>query len=137
MLIAAIICNCLAAVLFFLAAMTYGRGPVPLTYHRLILEKEAVTLSPHTSLIVMALYRALAGAFMAIGLFIVALTLGPIRNGELWAEIAVLLAGVSFVAGSGVTPYRVEQSTGVQTPWRLSLLMGALLLAGFTLSQLH
>ena len=136
MTIAAIICNCLSAVLFFLAAMKYGRGPVPLTFHKLMLEKEGTVPSPFVKLILTALYRAFAGAMLAIGLLIVALSLGPIRAGELWAEVAVLLAGLSFVSGSSLTPHRVEQATGVQTPWRLALLMGGLLVMGFVLAQL-
>jgi hypothetical protein len=136
MIIAALVCNCLAAVLFFLAAMKYGRGPVPLTYHKLILEKEGTVLSPYLTMILTGLYRAFAGAMLAIGLLIVALSLGPIRSGELWAQVAALLAGLSFVAGSSLTPHRVEQATGVQTPWRLALLMGGLLALGFILAQL-
>ena len=136
MLIAAIACNCLAAVLFFLGAMKYGRGPVPVTYHRLILEKEGTTLSPHLALIVTALYRAFAAALLAVGLLIVALSLGPVRAGELWAEVALLLAGLGFAAGGTLTPYRIEQATGVQAPWRLTLLMAGLLVCGFVLAQL-
>lgn len=136
MIFAAIACNCCAAILFFLGAVKYGRGPVPVTYHRLILEQEGKPLSPHQTLILTALYRALAGAMLAIGLLIVALSLGPIRAGALWAESALLLAGAAFVSGSAVTPYRVEQITGVQTPWRLSLVIGGLLVAGFVLAQL-
>jgi hypothetical protein len=133
---AAVACNCLAAVLFFLGAMKYGRGPVPVTYHRLILEKEGSNLSPHQLLILTAQYRAFAGALLAIGLMIVALSLGPVRSGALWAEVALLLAGGAFVAGTYRTPRHVEDVTGIQTPWRLSLLMGGLLVAGFVLSQL-
>ncbi len=136
MLIAAIICNCLAAVLFFLGAMKYGRGTVPVTYHKLILEKEGTTLSPYLTLILTALYRAFAGALLALGLLVVSLSLGPIRSGEIWAEVALLLAGLGFAAGGALTPHRVEQITGVQTPWRLSLLMGGLLVCGFLLAQL-
>ncbi len=136
MLNAAIACNCLAAILFFLAAMKYGRGPVPVTYHRLILDKEGEDLSPHMTLILKAMYRAFSGAALAIGLLIVALSLGPVRAGEFWAEVALLLAGAAFVSGSSFTPYNIEQATEVQTPWRLSLLMGGLLGAGFLLAQL-
>ncbi|MEM1073547.1 MAG: hypothetical protein AAF665_11210 [Pseudomonadota bacterium] len=136
MLMAAMVLNCFAAVLFMLAAMKYGRGPVPLTYHREMLEKEGTHLTPFLEHMLTALYRAFGGAMLAIGLLIVALTLGPVRQGALWAEIALLLAGAAFVAGSSVVPRRVEQATGVQTPWRLALVMGGLLLAGFILSQL-
>lgn len=136
MIFVAIACNCLAAILFFLAAVKYGRGPVPVTYHRLMLEKEGTELSPHTMLILTAQYRAFSGAALAIGLMIVALSLGPVRSGALWAEIALLLAGAAFVSGAFPTPYRVEQVTEIQTPWRVSLVMGGLLCAGFALAQL-
>ncbi|MFK7745788.1 MAG: hypothetical protein AB8B47_12085 [Roseobacter sp.] len=136
MLIAALILNCLVAALFIIAAVKYGRGPVPLTYHKLMLEKEATTLSPYLKLVLTAQYRAFGGAMLAIGVMIVALTLGPIRAGEFWAEVAVLLAGAAFVSGSSLTPHRVEQITGIQTPWRLALLMGGMLLAAFILAQL-
>ena len=129
-------CNCLAAVLLFLGAAKYGRGPVPVTYHRLILEKEGSSLTPHMTLILTGVYRAFAGTMLALGLMIVALSLGPARTGELWAEAALLLAGFAFVAGSSLTPYRVERITGVQTPWRLSLVIGGLLCLGFILSRL-
>lgn len=136
MTLAAIACNCCAAILFFLGAMKYGQGPVPVTYHRLILEKEGTALSPSQTLILTGLYRAFAGCMLGFGLLVVALSLGPILQGELWAEVALLLAGAAFVAGSTVTPRRIEEATGVQTPWRLSLVIGGLLLAGFVLSQL-
>lgn len=136
MLFAAIALNCIAAALFIIAALKYGRGPVPLAYHRDILDKEGTELTPHMTMVLTALYRALAGAMLAMGVMIVALSLGPVRAGAFWAEVAVLLAGAAFVAGSSVTPYRVELASGVQTPWRLSLLIGAVLLAGFVLAQL-
>ncbi len=136
MLVAAIVCNCLAAVLFLIGAAKYGRGPVPLTYHKLILETEGSDLSAGQKLILRAIYRALGGAMLAIGLLIVAISLGPVRSGELWAEVALLLAGAGFVSGSYFTPRGIEEATGVQTPWRLALLMGGLLLCGFVFSQL-
>lgn len=136
MLYAAILCNCLAAVLFILAAVKYGSGPVPLTYHRLILEAEGTALSPHTALILKALYRGLAGALLAIAVAIITLSMGPIRAGAFWAEILLLVMGCVFVASSTLTPHNVENQTGVQTPWRLSLLMGGLLAAGFVFAQL-
>ncbi len=136
MLIFALICNSLAAVLFILAAVKYGTGPVPVTYHGLILEREGTELTPSLTLILTGLYRAFAGAMLAIGLLIVALSLGPIRAGALWAEVAVLMAGLAFAAGATLTPHRVEQVTGVQTPWRLSLLMGGLVCVGFIAAQL-
>lgn len=83
MLIFALICNSLAVVLFILAAVKYGTGPVPVTYHRLILEREGTELTPSLTLILTGLYRAFAGAMLAIGLLIVALSLGPIRAGAL------------------------------------------------------
>ena len=136
MILAAVACNCCAAILFFLGAMKYGRGPVPVTYHRLMLEKEGTQLSPYQVLVLTSQYRALAGALLGLGLVTVALSLGPIRSGALWAEVALLLLGASFAAGATFTPYRIEQATGVQTPWRLSLVIGGLLLAGFVLAQL-
>ncbi len=136
MILAAITCNCCAAVLFILGAVKYGRGPVPVTYHRLILEKEGMQLSPYQELILTAQYRAFAGALLGLGLVTVALSLGPIRTGAVWAEVALLLLGGAFAAGSTLAPYRVEQTTGVQTPWRLSLVIGGLLGAGFVLAQL-
>ena len=51
MLIFALICNSLAAVLFILAAVKYGTEPVPVTYHRLILEREGTELTPSLTLI--------------------------------------------------------------------------------------
>lgn len=136
MLIATVVCNCLAALLFMLGAAKYGRGQVPLTYHKLILEKEGSELSVGQKLILRAVCRALGGAMLAIGLLIIALTLGPVLSGELWAEVALLLAGAAFVSGSYFTPRGIEEATGVQTPWRLSLLIGGLLVGGFLFAQL-
>lgn len=136
MIYVAILCNCLAGVLFLLAAVKYGRGPVPVTYHKLILESEGTELSPYLTLILTGLYRAFAGACLGLGLMVISLTLGPVRTGAFWAEIAILLVGAAFVSGSVQTPYRVEQQTGVQTPWRLSLVIGGLIVVGFVASQL-
>lgn len=136
MILAALACNLCAAILFFLGAAKYGRGPVPVTYHRLILEREDTVLSPFATLILTGLYRAFAGAMAALGLLVVALSLGPVRSGALWAEVVLLLSGAVFVAGSVATPRRIEAATGVQTPWRLALVIGGLLLAGFVLAQL-
>ena len=134
MLIAALVCNCLAAVLLFLGAMKYGQGPVPVTYHKLILEKEGTALTPYQTLILTAVYRAFAGAMLSLGLLIVALSLGPVLQDALWAQVALLLAGTAFTAGGYFIPRNVEEITGVQTPWRLSLLIGGLLGAGCVLS---
>ena len=134
MLHAAIACNCLAAVLLFLGAVKFGQGPVPVTYHKLILDEEGSELSPYQTLILTGLYRAFAGTMLALDLLIVALSLGPILQDELWAKVALLLASVAFTAGSYFVPRSIEEITGVQTPWRLSLLIGGLLGVGFVLA---
>ncbi len=136
MLIAAVILNCLAAVLLIVSAMKYGRGPVPLTYHAEMLEKEGTTLTPYQTLILRALYRALAGGMLAVAILIIALALGPVMADELWAQVALALAGGAFAASGIITPRAVEEATGVQTPWRLSSLLGAAMGVAFVLALL-
>lgn len=136
MLTLAILLNCSAAVLLVLSALKYGRGPVPLTYHAEMLAKEGTTLSPYMVLILRGLYRALAGGMLSCAILIVALSLGPIAQDILSAQLAVALAGVAFAAAGYVVPRQVEEQSGVQTPWRLSLLLGGMLIAGFVLGVL-
>ncbi|MEE4187988.1 MAG: hypothetical protein V2I76_06010 [Roseobacter sp.] len=47
--------------------MKHGRGPVPLAYKRLFLEKAGTTPSLLTTLILTGLYRAYAGTLRALG----------------------------------------------------------------------
>jgi hypothetical protein len=136
MLIAAIVLNCLVAVLLIVSAMKYGQGPVPLTYHREMLEKEGSRLSPYQEMILRALYRALAGGMLALAIMIIALSLGPVRADALWAHVAILLAGGSFAVSGIVTPHKVEAMTGVQTPWRLAAVLGGALVLAFVLAVL-
>jgi hypothetical protein len=136
MLIAAVVLNCLVAVLLGVSAMKYGRGPVPLTYHKEMLAKEDTTLSRYQELILRALYRALAGGMLALAIMIIALSLGPVMADELWAHVAVLLAGGSFAAAGIVTPKKVEEATGVQTPWRLASVLGGAIGIAFVLAIL-
>lgn len=136
MLIAAVILNCLVAVLLAVSAMKYGRGPVPLTYHAEILTKESSSLTPFQEMILRAQYRALAGGMLGLAIMIIALSLGPVLADELWAHVAIVLAGGSF-AGAGIaTPRKVEAATGVQTPWRLASLLGGALVVAFVLAIL-
>jgi hypothetical protein len=133
MLSAAVAIYCLAMVGVAAMALKYGRGPVPLDYHKDILGDQI----PETVLTVIhALYRVLGAAMAALALAGAALALGPLAQGAMWAKFVTFAIIVLVAVPSMFVPRQVEKTTGVRTPWRVAGVLLLVSAVSFVLSFL-
>ncbi len=136
MLSISIVLFCLAAAGTAAMAAKYGLGPVPADYHGKILENDGKPPSENAIRVLRSIYRIMAGALLALALTLAALALIPISQDALWAKLVAFFAGGLVAAPSLLMAYRLEQETGVRTPWRIVLVIIALLIAAFVTSLL-
>lgn len=126
----------LAALGALIVSSLYLFGRVPTSYHREILEREGVALSPGLELMMTALCRVFGAALMAssVSALLFALNIQPAD--PVLIKIRPLLIGLIVGVPCAIYPHRVEIATGVRTPWRSAVGLIAVLLAGFAFSIL-
>jgi hypothetical protein len=112
----------------------YIRATPPMDYHAEIMKADK--LSKEALSILGALYKAMGGGFFSLGVNLVILTLFGVWNDILWAKFTILVG--ALIAGSFATlaPRKVEQVTGVKTPWRIPAALTALAIIAFVVSIL-
>jgi len=111
-------------------AAKYAFGPVPAGYHAEILGRAGRAPDARLTMVLGALYRALAGALLAVALGLVALA----WTGGWLAMLALAAMVLAVGLPSGLATWRVERATGVRTPWRAAAGLSALALLGAALS---
>ncbi len=115
-------------------AAGYMAGDVPKAYHREILEKEGVALTPGLEAVLTALCRIVGAGLLAaaVSVFVFAAQVEP--SDPLLVKIRPLLVGLIVAVPCAIMPRRVEEVTGVKTPWRTAVALTGLLFAAFAIS---
>ena len=118
-------------ILFYLAAATmlaiglrFSRTPAPLDYHAAILASDGTPTTDSLLGVLTALYRVIGGAFVAMGLlvaFVAHFVLTP--DSDLILKFLLPFAILCGGAPAVTAPRRIEQMTGIRTPWRIALLV--------------
>jgi hypothetical protein len=114
-------------------ALKYGRGPVPLDYHKDILGDP---IPEDVLTVIGALYRVFGAAMAALALAGAALALGPLAQGAMWAKFIIFAVILLVAIPSMIVPRQVENATGVRTPWRVAAVLLAVSVVAFVLSFL-
>ncbi len=133
----------LAIALYYLASLgtifmaaRYLFGTLPTQYHRDMLEKAGAEMTEILETILMSHGRALGAALLASGvsIYLFADMIEPDSN--FIVRLRPVLVGL--IIGTPITVYtrQLEAKTGVHAPWRVSVVLLAVLLAGFGLSFL-
>ena len=117
-------------------AALYVFGPVPMPYHREILEREGTTLTPGLEAVLTALCRILGAGLMASGISALLFALAIQASDPLLIKMRPLLIGLIVGLPCVIYPRRVETLTGVRTPWRPAVALIAVMLAGFVAAVL-
>ena len=114
--------------------LKFVRAAPLIDHHAEITKHEQV--GHETCRIIGALYKVLGGAFLSLGAVLAIVTVFGVGNDLFWAKATILLGGVIAGGASAIVPRKVEQATGVRTPWRLAAAITSLVLAAFILSIL-
>lgn len=133
--------HALSLALYYLAALgtifmaaRYLFGSLPTQYHKDIVERSGGEMTEIMETILMSHGRALGAALLASGvsIYLFADMIEPGVNFII--RLRPVLVGL--IIGMPITVYtrQLEEKTGVQTPWRVSLVLLAVLLGGFGLS---
>jgi len=117
MLTASVILYCVAAIGAAAFAAKYGFGPVPADYHATVLGSDGGA-TEGAKQILNVIYGVMAGALMAFAILQIAIALGPLFSGALWAKLVLPVASLAVATPSLLLPRSLEQWTGVRTPWR-------------------
>jgi hypothetical protein len=133
MLFVAVILYCLAMAGTAAMALKYGRGPVPVSYHRDIIGDP---IPANVLTVLRVLYRVLGAALAALALAGAALALGPLAQGAVWAKFVIFATVLLVAVPSTMVPRQVEKATGVRTPWRVAAILLGVSALAFVLSVL-
>jgi len=109
-------------------------GPAPADYHNEILRAAGAEIDATHQMIFGALNKALGSAMFALAIGIAAITLFGVNQDMFWAKATVVIMGIIFGLPSIMITYRVNQKTGVTTPWKPALALTVTLLIAFLLS---
>ncbi len=134
MLMTAVGLNLLAAAGICVLATKYFFGPAPADYHAEILRKAGHDIDETVKTLFGGIYRVLGGGFYALALTLVALALFGIHHDMLWAKLAAVGAGLLAGLPTAIAVRRVEQRTGVATPWKPAAGLTVMLVVAFLFS---
>jgi hypothetical protein len=126
----------LAALGCIFMAARYLFGALPTNYHKDMVQKAGVEMPEIFETILMSHGRALGAALLASGVSIYLFADMIELDSNFIVRLRPVLVGL--IIGMPITVYtkRLEEQTGVQTPWRVSVVLLAVLLAGFGFSFL-
>ena len=133
----------LSTALYYLASLgtifmaaRYLFGTLPTQYHRDMMERSGGEMTEILEIILMSHGRALGAALLASGVPIYLFADMIEVDSNSIVRLRPLLVGL--IIGMPITVYtrQLEEKTGVQTPWRVSLVLLAVLMAGFGFSFL-
>jgi len=133
-LMIAVVLNLIAALGLVALAAKYFFGPAPTDYHEEILRSGGIEIEETHKMIFGAVNKALGSAFFALAVANAAITLFGVYQDILWAKVLVVIMGISVGIPSTLITNRVNQQTGVNTPWKSALILTVILVAAFVFS---
>ena len=134
MLMIAIALDLLAAAGLCALAAKYTFGPAPAGYHAEIMRGAGHDIDETVKRLFGGINAALGGGFFALAVALAAMTLFGVYQDLLWAKLAVVVTGLLAGVPSALAVRSVELHTGVKTPWKLAVILMAVLVLAFVLS---
>lgn len=118
----------------FLQGVLYLTTPTFMPYHADALATTWDDLPPHHQGFVLGVVKGMGAGSVGVTLALAVLLIVPFRRGDRWARWAVPLIGGVFTALTAYAAYTIDTRTPADTPWRQTLGLTALYLAGAVVS---
>jgi hypothetical protein len=87
-------------------------------------------LAPGLRVLLLALIRGVGGGFLALGISLTVLLVGPFRAGDVWAEWALPLIGFAAALPTLWGVHLIRTRTAARPPWTLAVVSVVALSAG-------
>jgi hypothetical protein len=123
-------CIAIPAIVGIVVGVTYFRASEVMPYHKEVLGVAWSDLQPGVRTMLVGFINAYGSAHFAVGISLAILILVPLRRGHPWARWALLAVGLPVLGATVYLAARLAFSTGAGTPWRVSLVLLGLFLAG-------
>jgi hypothetical protein len=101
-------------------AAKYVFGQVPAPHHREALEKDGVSPGQNVVIMLRGIYLAFAGALLAVAILIAYMAYVPVRAGDGYARLMLLLAGLVVGTMTTYGAWQFEKRTGIASPWKIA-----------------
>ncbi len=127
-------CHLLAMLLIGIIGLIYLFRSQFMPYHAIAVGKTWAEVDPAFQILLLALIRAVGGAWIATALAMSILLFIPFRQGIRWARWAVPAIGLVAELPALYVTISVTLNTPATPPWKGVVLIMVLLVAGFILS---
>ena len=136
MLTTAVVLYLIAALGLAAFAAKYLFGPAPADYHAEILQAGKVELVDTIKRLFRAVNLVFGSLFLSLALCTAVITIFGVSNDIFWAKL--LVPAIACIGGISPTlvGYRMEQHTGVKTPWRPGAILTVIVPIAFIFSML-
>jgi hypothetical protein len=132
--IAALVLYSIPTVGLFLQGLLYLTTPRFMPYHADALGVTWEMLEPNYQGFLIGVIKAMGAGSVGVTLSLAVMLVIPFRRGETWAKWAIPAVGAVFTALTAYAAYTIDMRTPASPPWRPTLGLTALYLAGGALS---
>lgn len=134
MLMTAVTLNLIGALGLCLMGAKYCFGPAPAEYHLKVMGVSKSDIDKQQIIVFSAIYRVMGASFFAVAISLASLSWFGVSANFLWAKVTVLIIGLAVGVPAFATTYRVANQSGVETPWKPTVILLVVLIAAFILS---
>lgn len=127
-------CHFLTVVVLFIFGFIYLFQSQFMPYHAVAVGKQWAELAPALQVLILALMKVVAGAWVAGASAMTLLLFIPFRKGERWAYYSIPLIGLLVSGSSLYATLYVAGNTPANPPWIGAAVSMVLLFVGFLLS---
>ena len=118
----------------FLQGVLYVTTSEFMPYHSDALAVQWEDLAPNYQGFILGAIKGMGAGSIAVSMSIAIMLVIPFRRGEVWARMAVTAVGAVFTLLTAYAAFTIDQTTPASPPWRATLGLTALYLAGCALS---
>lgn len=130
----AFICHFLTVIVLFIFGLIYLFQARFMPYHAEAVGKQWPELAPGLQVLILALMKVVAGAWLAGASAMTLLLFFPFRKGERWSYYSIPLIGFLVSGSSLYATLYVSGNTPANPPWIAAAVSMVLLFVGFLLS---
>lgn len=118
----------------FLQGLLYVSTSTFMPYHAAALDTTWEALPPNYQGFILGVIKAMGAGSIGVTLALTILLVVPFRRGDSWARWAVPVIGAVFTALTAYAAFTIDVRTPASPPWRPTLALAALYLAGGLMS---
>lgn len=133
---AAILLHAVPTVGLLLQGLLYLTTEEFMPYHAEALAARWTDLSPRLQGFVLGVIRGMGAGSTAVAAALLVMLAVPFRRGERWATWAVPMVGMMFTLLTAYAAYTIESRTPATTPWRPTVGLAVVYVAGLVVSVL-